>query len=127
MASQNPFTFQGTLAFPPDEGQQPVPVAFGLANQYQSILDGRYVLTGSGSLVVPFGSVGSPGAKGMLIEVEAASGAQPVQVNVNGGTDDIEISPGGFLAYGSPNPATGITSLTIVYASDAVVRVRLFG
>lgn len=127
MATTNPLVLQGTLTFPPDEGQAAVPVQFGLQATYQSVLDTRLVMTGAGVQSVPFGSIGSPGAKAALIEFEATVGATPVEVRFNGSADGIELSPGGFLAYGSPNPGAGITALVIERTGDAVVRVRLFG
>lgn len=127
MASTNSLVIQGTLTFPPDEGQAAVPIQFGLSTNYQSVLDTRLVDTGSGSRVVPFGSVGSPGAKAALIEFDATEGAAVVKLRFNGGTDEFELSPGGFLVWGSPNPAVGITSITIVRTTDVVIRVRLFG
>lgn len=126
-ASSNPFKVSGTLSFPPDEGQQAVPVVFGLTGQYKSVLDTRLALVGSGTTVVPFGSVGAPGAKLALVEYEAEQGASPIQLKFNGGSDPLELSAGGFFSYGSPNPVTGITSMSIVRTGDATVRVRLFG
>lgn len=131
-ASNNPFTINGSLSFPPDEGQQQVAVPFGLAGNYKAITDMRLTLSGSGTQVVPFASVGSPGAKVVLVEYElpvgaAAQTAQPIQLHLNGGSEDIELSPGGFLIMGNPAPAVGITSLSLDYSSEATVRVRLMG
>lgn len=127
MASTNSLVIQGTVTFPPDEGQAGVAVQFGLSTNYQPVIDSRLVMVGSGSQAVPFGSVIAPGAKAALIEYENVPGAAVIKLRFNGGTDDFELSPGGFLLWGSPNPATGITSMTIVHTTDAVVRVRLFG
>jgi hypothetical protein len=46
---------------------------------------------------------------------------------VNGGSDNIEISPGGFIAYSSPVPDEGLESAKIVYTDDATVRVYILG
>lgn len=127
MASTNQLVIQGTATFPPDEGAPAVPVAFGVSCQYSSVLDAKLVMTGSGSQVVPFGTVAAPGAKAALLEYEAAAGAAPIQVRFNGGTDSFELTPGGFLCWGNPAPAVGVTAITIVHAGDATVRVRLFG
>jgi hypothetical protein len=126
-ASTNPVILQGTVSFPPDEGQTPVPVTFGLSTTYTSDVEARLIMVGAGTTAVPFGTVGSPGAKVMLLEFEADPAAQPVQVKFNGGSETLELSPGGFLAYGSPNPGVGISSLSITRLGDAIVRVRLFG
>jgi hypothetical protein len=124
-ASTNPFTVQGTLLFPPDEGQAQVSIPFGLSNQFTSVLDTRLNMTGAGTTAVPFGSVAN--AKLLLVEYEAAAGAAAINLNVNGGTDDLEISPGGMLLLASPTPQAGWASLSIVRTTDAVVRVRLLG
>jgi len=124
-ASTNPFVLQGTLSYPPDVNQQPVAIPFGGSGNYTALLDVRLVMTGPGTEVVPFGTVA--GVKVMLIEYEMTTGAAPVQINVNGGTDDIELSPGGSWAYTSPTPVAGITAISIVRTADAVVRVRLLG
>lgn len=124
-ASTNPFQVQGTVTYPPDEGQQAVSIAFGLSGTFTSVADTRLVMTGAGNLTVPFGSVAS--AKLLLLEYEAAQGAAPVNLRINGGTDDLEISPGGMLLLSSPSPQAGLTELQIVRTTDAVVRVRLFG
>jgi hypothetical protein len=126
-ATTNPFTLQGTLTLPPDEGAQQVPISFSLSGSFTSLLESRLVMTGAGTTVVPFGTVGTPGAKVLVIEYEAAVGAAPVQLNFNGGTDDIELAPGGLLVYASPVPVAGLTSLSIVRTTDAVIRVRLLG
>lgn len=124
-ASISPFVLQGTLSYPPDVNQQPVGIPFGANGTYTTLLDARLVMVGAGTEVVPFGTVA--GAKVLLIEYEVTTGAVAVQVNVNGGTDDIELSPGGFWAYSNPIPVVGITALSIVRTADAVIRVRLLG
>ena len=127
MASTNPIVVQGTVSFPPDEGQSAVPVSFGYSGQYSSVVDSKLSMTGAGTQVVPFGTIGSPGAKAVLLEYEAAQGAAPVQLKFNGSADSIELAPGGTFLLASPAPATGITALSIVRTSDATIRVRLFG
>ena len=39
----------------------------------------------------------------------------------------IEISPGGFLAFSSPKPVAGITSLDVTATAAAVVKIWLLG
>jgi hypothetical protein len=123
--STNPFVVQGTLVYPPDEGQQQVSLPFGLSGAFTSVLDTRLVLAGAGTTLVPFGSVVN--AKLLLVEVELAQAAAPVNLHVNGGTDDLELSPGGLLLMASPSPTDGWARLEIVRTTDAVVRVRLLG
>lgn len=126
-ASTNPAVISGTLTYPPDEGVAAAPVPFGLQVTYISEVESRLIMSGVGSTSVPFGTVGSPGAKMVLLEFEADPLAQPIQLRFNGGTDPIELAPGGFFAYGNPVPAAGITAISITRTGDAVVRVRLFG
>lgn len=121
------FVLNGSLQYPPDEGAPPVTVQFGITAQGQSQEGGRMTLTGTGTKVIPFGTVGSPGAKGVLIEYLPQPGGVPVNVTFNGGTDALEISPGGFLAIGNPAPTAGITSLSIAYTADCQLRVQLLG
>jgi hypothetical protein len=127
MATSIAFSLSGQLQSPPDEGAPPATIAFGLTGQVQSEEGGRLNLVGSGTKVIAFGTVGSPGAKAVLIEYLPNAVGTPINVKFNGGTEMVEISPGGFLAIGSPVPVTGITSLSVVYTSDCQVRVKLLG
>lgn len=127
MAASFSCSITGQLLVPPDEGAPPAPVQFGIVAQCQSEEGGRLVLTGSGTKVVSFGTVGSPGAKLVLIEYLTGTAAAPLELAFNSSSTPLELSPGGFLAYGSPTPQAGITSLTITYTSDCTLRVRLLG
>lgn len=126
-ASSNPLVVQGTVQFPPDEGQQPVPVQFGFSCQYTQCVDSRLSLIGAGTTAVPFGSIAAPGAKAVLIEYEADSAAASITVKFNGSADGIELKPGGMILYTNPAPATSLTEISLVRTTDGVVRVRLFG
>jgi hypothetical protein len=122
-----PFTISGSLVFAPDSGQPQATQPFSTASTFESKTEQELNISGAGSQVISFGTLGSPGAKALLIEVDASSTGAPINVNVNGGTDDLEISPGGFLALGSPAPVTGITSITIVSTTANKVRIRVLG
>jgi hypothetical protein len=126
-ASTNPLVVQGTVSFPPDEGQQAVPVSFGYSGSYTQILDSRMALTGAGTTSVPFGGIGSPGVKFALLEYEADPVAAAVTVKFNGSADGIELQPGGLFLYANPAPGTSITAISLIRTADAVIRVRLFG
>ena len=84
-------------------------------------------LSGTGTHVVGFGTIGVPGAKAVFLEYlnNASSGLQPIIVKVNGGTDQNEISPGGCFIQCNPNAVGGITALSIGFTSNASVRVTL--
>lgn len=124
-----PFTLQGSLILPPDTGQPNTTIPFALASAFDG--DCSYVLNllGSATKVIDFGSLAAPGLKGFLLEVDPSSTAAPINVRVNGGAalGQWEVSPGGFLAYGSPSPVTGITSMDIVYTTNVTVRLWLLG
>jgi hypothetical protein len=118
-----PFAFSGTLQLPSDPTLPQDPIPFGLAAQFSSENKQVLNLTGSGSKSIPFGTVGSAGLNGLLIKVDANTAAAPILVTINGSSAPVEISPGGFMALGSPNPAAGITSITIAFTSVNVVRI----
>lgn len=126
-ASTNPLVVQGTVSFPPDEGQQPVPVPFGFSISYTQSLDSRMALVGAGTTSVPFGGIGAPGVKMALIEYEVALVAAAVTVKFNGSADGIELQPGGLVLYTNPVPGASITEISLIRTTDAVIRVRLFG
>lgn len=126
-ASTNPIVVQGTVQFPPDEGQQPVPVQFGFSGQYTQVVDSRLSLIGAGTTAVPFGSIAAPGIKVAILEYEADPTAAAITVKFNGSADGIELKPGGLILYTNPSPVTGITDISLVRTTDGVIRVRLFG
>lgn len=131
-----PFTFSGTLLRPPVQGQAnttiPVPLT-AFSSSFQPKSEDEYDLVGAGTKSVDMAGITAAGAKFVSIELSTLNpsdlpAAAAVMVNVNGGTDDIELSPGGFIIFGSPNPtALGIISLDLVHTQDAKVIVRVYG
>lgn len=125
-----PFSWNGVLNLPPDTGQPIQSIEFGGSAQFDGRATAVLKLTGSGTHSVCFGTVAA-GAKGILVEVDADSTGllSPVNIQVNGGgaPGQMEVSPGGFWAYFNPSPVAGITSMDIVYTSDATVRVWILG
>jgi len=123
------FTISGALSLPPDAGQPLASIPFNGAGSFSSKVDLELNLTGSGSKDVDLGSVEAPGAKCVLIEVDSNALSEPINVRFNGGSDtgQLEIAPGGFLAYSNPVPTGGITAITIVYTTDNRVRLRVLG
>jgi len=131
-----PFTFSGTLVRPPVPGQAnnniPVPLTT-FSSSFKPKSEDEYDLSGAGTKAVDMAGISSAGAKFFSIEVSTTTpddlpASAPVNLRVNGGTDDIELSPGGFIIFGSPNPtASGITSLDLVHTQDAKVIVRVYG
>ena len=123
-----PFTLGGSLDLPGAPGLPAQPLPFGLTNQYDSKAEFEFNLpSGSGTQVVNFGSMPAAGAKAVLVQYESKAGAPVVLLTVNGGDEAIELSNGGFLAFGSPTPNDGVTSLSIAYTGAGRVRVWLLG
>lgn len=88
----------------------------------------EYLLSASsGTLSVDFNTQPVAGIKVFILFYEQAVSAQPIQLTVNAGDIPIEISTGGFLAYASPNPVAGITSLDIAHTGSGRVRGWLLG
>ena len=129
MASPIPFQLNGVLTYPPDDGEPNADNPFALSSSFTSEAKFKYELTGSGSKDVDFGSIDTTGAKAIVIEL-AADATAPVMVQINGGgaSGQVELTPGGCWAFGSPNPTVnGILSMTLVYTAAATVRVRILG
>ena len=124
-----PFSFVSSLKFPANTGQPEETIGINFVGQHGPRSEQVLILTGSGTHVLSFGTVASPGAKLLLVMVDSDISAQPVNLRFNSGSagGQAEVSPGGFLVIGSPNPVSGITSLSIVYASNVVVRVWILG
>ena len=124
-----PFELSGALTAPPDAGVTAVPIPFGGVGSFDSRADVELNIAGAGTISVDFGTIGSPGAKLALIEVDASSSGSPINCRFNGGgsSGQVEVSPGGALAYYSPVPVAGLTALDIVSTTANKVRVRLFG
>jgi hypothetical protein len=119
-----PFTYQGSLVYPPDAGQPAATRAFSISGNYDVKAEFDFELVGAGTQVVDFGSVAD--AKAILVEV-ASDAAAPVNLRFNGGTDDHEISASGFYASANPTPSTGISALSLVHTGDAKVTVYILG
>ncbi len=128
MSATAPYTLSGSLSFPPDTGQPVVPLPFSASGNFTSKSEELLNLTGSGTKSVDVGTVPGAGAKAILIKMDPGQGLSPIMVKVNGSsTGQIEVSPGGFVVISNPNPVAGITSLDIIYASAATVRITVLG
>jgi hypothetical protein len=124
-----PFTFQGTLSFPPDTGAPQEPIAVNFSASYDQLAASIHQLVGTGTKDIDFGSIDTPGAKLVLVKVDAGSTVQPVKLrwNAGGSSGEQEVSPGGFAVIGSAAPVAGLTALTVVYASNVTLRVWVLG
>jgi len=123
-----PFTVSGTLQLPPDVGMPNAPIPFLVSNQFDAKVDMELNLVGAGTHTVGFGTLGIPGIKLLLIEVDANPTGAPIYIQLNGGVaGQEEISPGGFKLTCNPLPVAGTTSMQIVYTTNNKVRIRLLG
>ena len=129
MSTTIPFTASSLLTFPPDLGQPAVDRPSSASGTFVSKSELDYDLTGSGTQAVTL-SVGSLGAKALQIEVDSSSAnpTVPVYIKMNGGTEQLQITPGGFVVISNPVPsAGGILTLSIVYTVACTVRIRALG
>lgn len=123
-----PFSLEGNLNLPGSPGLSAQPLPFGISNQYDSKAEFEFNFpAGAGSQSVNFGTMPVAGAKAVLVQYETSVAAPVINVTVNGGTQPIELSQGGFLAFGSPVPSAGITAMTLAYTGAGRVRVWLLG
>jgi hypothetical protein len=117
-----PVTVSVTVSFSPDTGQPEGSRTFSLSDNFDQKDDDIYVLSGAGTESVTL----KTDAKVLLVKLNSAATAE-INLNVNAGTDNIEISPGGCILLCSPSPSTGITAIDIVYTSDAIVTLVSLG
>jgi len=123
-----PFTVDGTLTYADEEGAKAEPHGFSLTGAFTAESKFKYVLVGSASQTVNFGSILL--AKAVLVTVDTDDLAAPVlvQVNAGGTAGQLQVQPGGGIVYWNPNPvAGGIASMIIVHTTDCIVRVRILG
>jgi len=124
-----PVTFTGTLQYPSDLSLPPDQVPFNAATTITSAQPDQVLnVTGSGTQAVPFGTVGAPGAKLVAVRYDPQTGGLPILLHFNGDTTHpIELTPGGFIMFISPNPAEGITALSFDYTAACQVKVWILG
>lgn len=127
-ASPQPVAFNGALSLSADQSLPPDPIPYNFSGQYVELLDTLFNLTSSGTVDVPFGSIGAPGALGLLISYPPnQTGAASVYVTINGGSEALELGPGGMLVWFNPSAAVGLTACSIEYSAACQLRVRLLG
>jgi len=124
-----PFNLQGNLNLPGQPGLSTDPILFGILSQYDSKQVSEYVLPSTpGTQAVNFGTLPSVGVKAyLLIYVADPSCPPPIMVTRNAGTEAEEVSNGGFICGGNPNPSAGLTSLSIAFTQAGRVQVWLLG
>lgn len=124
-----PFSFTGALNLPGDPTLPPEPIPFNFSSAFDSEVKNRLTLTGSGTKVINFGTIGNSGVKYLAVKVETGQTAAPVQLQFNGGgaSGEVEVSPGGFVIVASPSPAAGISALSIIYTANTTVNIWALG
>lgn len=116
------WSLAGSLTFPPDSGQPNAIRDISGSGNFDNKIEPELNLVGAGTQVVDMGTI--TGAKVVLIEVEPdATNPAPINVNLNGGSDDIEISPGGSWLYHNPSPTIGISAISIVHTDNKKVKI----
>lgn len=128
-----PFNIQGYLNLPGSPGLPADPIPFGILSQYDSkeVSEFTFPPSPSGIQVVNFGTIPGVGVKAyVLIYLGTAippAVSPSIFVTRNGGTQPEEVTPGGFLAGGNPNPTGGIASMSIAYTGAGKVQLWLLG
>jgi hypothetical protein len=127
VATQTPIVFSGTLQDPADQSLPPDPIPFNFSGQYTQKSAGVLNLTGSGTIAIPFGTIGAPGAKLFCLRYDAGQqGAQAVLLTLNGGNQPEELTPGGMKVTADPAPTAGITAASLAYTAPCQVRYWIY-
>lgn len=127
-ATPQPVSFAGALSLQADQSLPADPIPYNFTGQYTQLQDSLLNLSGSGTENVPFGSIAGAGAIGLLISYPPGQvGSSAVLVTINGGSEPLEISPGGMIAWFNPTPGAGVTTCSIEYLTSCQLRVRVLG
>lgn len=113
----------------------PTPLAASVALTYRGFSNaGRVELTGAQTYEIDLAMMPAAGLKGLCVQidtVDAANNTVTASITLtwtsNGTEKSEELSPGGFLALGSPSPTNGITALSITSTANAVIHVTALG
>lgn len=127
MPTIEPYTLTSQIILPADTGEPVGPRDYSIAGTFIHRVEYKLALTGSGTHVVGFGSIPSPaGAKMVAVKYENDGVSLPViNLHVNGGSINEELSAGGLYLISNPSPSAGIASISILYTGSATVRVLL--
>jgi hypothetical protein len=104
-----PFSVSVSISFSRDTSQPETTTAFALSDTFEAKDDDIYDLTGAGVESITLKGQ----AKLLFIKVAADAAAAEILVELNGGSDQIEIPPGGSKLIVNPAPSAGVTSLVI--------------
>lgn len=122
-----PFSFSGSFNLPGTAGLPDQPIPVNCSGSYNKKAEFEFDLSGSGSQTVNLGNIISPGAKLLVVQQLAVSGALPILVKPNSSVTPLEVAPGGFIVWSNPSPATGLTALSFDYTASTKVLVWVLG
>jgi hypothetical protein len=128
MPTPQPVAFAGAFQLAPDQSLPQDPIPFNYSGTFLALECSLLNQGGAGSVAIPFGSLIAPGVKGLLIRYDAQPApAVAVMLRLNGGTTDVELTPGSFFVYFNAAPAAGITSALLVFTAPCQMRVWVLG
>jgi hypothetical protein len=124
-----PVSFAGAFQLAADQSLPQDPIPFNYSGAFVALVSDVANVLGAGTVTVPFGSIVSPGCKGLLVRYDPVqpTGAAPVLLTLNGGSQAIELTPGSMLAYFNAVPVAGITSASIAVTAACQLRVWVLG
>ena len=127
-ATPRPDAFTGSFLLAADQSLPQNPIPFNYSGTYVALIGDLINQAAGGTVSIPFGSIGAPGCKGLLIRYDAQpSPAAAVMLRLNGGVTDIELTPGSLLVYLNATPAAGITSAQLIFTQPCQVQVWVLG
>ena len=123
-----PVVFSGQFQLAADQSLPQNSIPFNFAGSYVALEAQVANPSGSGTLALPFGTIVSPGAVGLLIRYDEPNQpeAAPVYLAVNG-EGSLELTPGSILVYFNALPILGITEAVITYTAACTLRVWVLG
>lgn len=128
MSTPQPVAFAGAFQLAPDQSLPQDAIPFNYSGTYLALVAELMNQGGAGSVAIPFGSIGAPGCKGLLIRYDAQPApAAAVMLRLNGGAEDIELTPGSLFMYFNASPANGIISAQLIFTQPCQMRVWVLG
>jgi hypothetical protein len=125
--TSQPFAFAGALQLSADPTLPADPIPFNFSGAFVALASGVLNIPGAATTPIPFDGVPSAGAKGILIRYDQQTGAAPIYVILNAGTQPPEMTPGSLIAYFNASPVVGLTSASITTTVACQVRFWILG
>jgi hypothetical protein len=128
MSTAQPVAFAGAFQLAADQSLPQDPLPFNYLGTYLALVADLMNQGGAGSVAIPFGTIGAPGCKGLLIRYDAQPApAAAVMLRLNGGVTDVELTPGSLFIYFNPAPLAGITAAQLTFTAACQLRVWVLG